>query len=105
MAKGLPNSHKHIRNGQSSLHFGEDGKFRILHLTDIHEVDPEMDDDENRSIPINKSAETVNVIRRCMELAKPDLVVFGGDNISGYWQEFTYDYMRKTIKKIVAPIA
>jgi len=105
MAKGLPNSHKHIRNGQSSLCFGEDGKFRILHLTDIHEVDPEMDDDENRSIPINKSAETVNVIRRCMELAKPDLVVFGGDNISGYWQEFTYDYMRKTIKKIVAPIA
>ena len=105
MAKGLPNSHKHIRNGQSSLRFGEDGKFRILHLTDIHEVDPEMDDDENRSIPINKSAETVNVIRRCMELAKPDLVVFGGDNISGYWQEFTYDYMRKTIKKIVAPIA
>ena len=67
MAKGLPNSHKHIRNGQSSLRFGEDGKFRILHLTDIHEVDPEMDDDENRSIPINKSAETGNVIRRWFE--------------------------------------
>ena len=48
MATGLPNSHKHIRNGQSPLRFGEDGKFCILHLTDIHEVDPEMDDDENR---------------------------------------------------------
>lgn len=105
MATGLPNSHKHIKNGQSPLRFGEDGKFCILHLTDIHEVDPEMDDDENRSIPINRSAETLNVIRRCVELAKPDLVVFGGDNISGYWQEFTYDYMRKTIKKIVEPIA
>lgn len=105
MATGLPNSHRHIINGQSPLRFGNDGKFRILHLTDIHEVDPEMDDDENRSIPINRSCETVNVIRRCVELAKPDLVVFGGDNISGYWQEFTYDYMRKTIKKIVEPIA
>lgn len=105
MAKGLPNSHRHIRSNQSPLRFGMDGKFRILHLTDIHEVDPEMDDDENRQIPINKSNETLNVIRRCVELAKPDLVVFGGDNISGYWQEFNYDYMRKTIKKIVEPIA
>ena len=105
MAKGLPNSHRHIRNFQSPLRFGKDGKFRILHLTDIHEVDPEMDDDENRQIPLNRSAETINVIRKCVELAKPDLVVFGGDNISGYWEEFTYDYMRKTIKKIVEPIA
>lgn len=105
MAKGLPNSHKHIRNFQSPLQFGKDGKFRILHLTDIHEVDPEMDDDENRQIPINRSTETINVIRKCVELAKPDLVVFGGDNISGYWQEFTYDYMRSTIKRIVEPIA
>lgn len=32
-------------------------------------------------------------------------MVFGGDNISGYWQEFTYEYMYKTVKKIVAPIA
>lgn len=105
MAQGLPNSHKFIKATQNPLQFGADGKFRILHLTDIHEVDPEMDDDENRQIPLNRSAETVNVIRRCVELAKPDLVVFGGDNISGYWQEFTYDYMYKTIKKIVEPIA
>ena len=105
MAKGLPNSHKHIRKKQKPLQFGSDGTFRILHLTDIHEVDPAMDDDLNPQIPINKSAETMNVIRRCIELADPDLVVFGGDNISGYWQEFTYDYMYKTIKKIVEPIA
>lgn len=88
-----------------SLRFGADGKFRILHLTDIHEVDPEMDDEEDRQIPINKSKETINVIRRCIEIANPDLIVFGGDNISGYWQEFTYEYMYNTIKKIVAPIA
>lgn len=105
MAKGLPNSHKYIKNNQKPLQFADNGKFRILHLTDIHEVDPEMDDDEDRQVPNNRSAETLNVIRRCIDYAKPDLVVFGGDNISGYWQEFNYDYMHRTIKKIVEPIA
>lgn len=104
MATGLPGSRKYIKEIQKPLGFKADGKFRILHLTDIHEVAPEMDDDENRQIPRDKSAETLNVIRKCVELAKPDLVVFGGDNISGYWQEFTADYMRETIKKIIAPI-
>ena len=104
MAKGLPNSHRYIKDLQEPLSFSSDGKFRILHLTDIHEVDPEMDDDENRLIPENRTKETMNVIERCLEEAKPDLVVFGGDNISGYWQEFTYDYMYKTIKRIVEPI-
>lgn len=105
MAKGLPDSKKYIKEKQAPLRFGADGKFRILHLTDIHEVDPEMDDEENRQIPINKSKETINVICRCIEIANPDLIVFGGDNISGYWQELTYEYMYNTIKKIVAPIA
>jgi len=105
MSTGLPTAHRHIRSKQAPLRFGADGKFRILHLTDIHEVDPAMDDDEDRSVPERKSAETLNVIRRCIELAKPDLVVFGGDNISGFWQEFTFEYMRSTIKRIIAPIA
>lgn len=105
MAKGLPDSKKYIREKQAPLRFGADGKFRILHLTDIHEVDPEMDDDEDRRIPEKKSENTLSLIRRCIELARPDLVVFGGDNISGYWQEFTYEYMYKTVKKIVEPIA
>lgn len=105
MAKGLPDSKKYIKEKQAPLRFGADGKFRILHLTDIHEVAPAMDDEEDRRIPEAKSEETINVIRRCIERANPDLVVFGGDNISGYWQEFTYEYMYDTIKKIVAPIA
>ena len=54
MAKGLPDSKKYIRERQAPLRFGADGKFRILHLTDIHEVDPEMDDDEDRRIPVKK---------------------------------------------------
>lgn len=54
MAKGLPDSKKYIREKQAPLRFGADGKFRILHLTDIHEVDPEMDDDEDRRVPEKK---------------------------------------------------
>lgn len=105
MASGLPTAFRHIKDNQKPLRFNSNGKFRILHLTDIHEVDPAMDDDEDPEIPKRKSEETINVIRKCVELAKPDLVVFGGDNISGFWEEFTYEYMRSTIKKIIAPIA
>ncbi len=105
MAMGLPASKRHNRNFIDPLCFGGDGKFRILHLTDIHEVDPDMDDNEDKTIPQRKSEETMNVIEQCIERTHPDLIVFGGDNISGYWQEFTYDYMYKTIKRITAPAA
>lgn len=86
------------------LKFGADGKFRILHITDIHSVDVSMDDDEDRSIPENKDIETNNVIEQLVAETKPDLVVFGGDNISGFWEEFNYDLIAKTIQKITKPI-
>ena len=107
MAMGKPNKWKtdnFLRAEKEPLKFSDDGKFRILHLTDIHDVMPEMDDDDNREIPENKDKETLNVIEKCLEEAKPDLVVFGGDNISGYWEEFNYDLIHKTITKIVEPI-
>ena len=103
-AAGVPVSNKKAHTKQPQLKFSPDGKFRILHLTDIHEVDPEMDDDENRDIPRDKSIEALNVIKKSIERTNPDLIVFGGDNISGYWEEFTYDYISKTIDKITAPI-
>ena len=103
-AAGVPVSNKKSHTKQPQLRFSPDGKFRILHLTDIHEVDPEMDDDENRDIPRDKSIEALNVIKKSIEKTNPDLIVFGGDNISGYWEEFTYDYISKTIDKITAPI-
>ncbi len=107
MAMGKPNKWKtdrFLRGEKEPLKFSEDGKFRILHLTDIHEVMPEMDDDDNREIPESRDKETLNVIEKCLEEAKPDLVVFGGDNISGYWEEFNYDLIHRTITKIVEPI-
>ncbi len=107
MAMGEPmkwKSAKFRREKPSPLKFGEDGKFRILHITDIHDVEPEMDDDENREIPESRDKETINVIEKLVEKTNPDLVVFGGDNISGYWEEFTYDLVQSTIRKITAKI-
>lgn len=106
-AMGTPHkwsSAKFRRETPEPLKFGADGKFRILHITDIHDVEPEMDDDENREIPESRDKETLNVIEKLVATTKPDLVIFGGDNISGYWQEFTYDLVCSTIKKITAPI-
>ncbi len=107
MSTGIPRkwkTDKFKREEPAPLKFGADGKFRILHITDIHDVEPIMDDDENREIPDNKDKETINVIERLVEKTNPDLVVFGGDNISGYWEEFTYDYVKSTIERITAPI-
>lgn len=103
-ACGMPTFYKNDARKAPELKFGGDGKFKILHITDIHEVDPEMDDDENFAVPRDCSVETVNVIEKSIEKADPDLVVFGGDNISGYWQEFDYEYVQKTIDKITLPM-
>lgn len=106
-AMGTPRkwkSAKFRRDEQQPLKFGADGKFRILHITDIHDVEPEMDDDPNPEIPASCDKETLNVIEKLIEKTNPDLVVFGGDNVSGYWEEFTYDLVKSTIDKIVAPI-
>ena len=97
-------SAKFERKAPAPLKFGDDGKFRILHLTDIHDVMPEMDDDENREIPESRDKETLHVIETLVAKTNPDLVVIGGDNISGYWEEFTYDFVKSTIDKITKPI-
>lgn len=107
MAMGFPKKWKtdrFKREAPAPLKFDADGKFKILHITDIHDVEPIMDDDENRDIPNNQDKETINVIEKLVEKTNPDLVVFGGDNVSGYWEEFTYDYIQSTIQRITAPI-
>ncbi len=107
MAMGYPKKWKtdrFKREAPAPLKFGADGKFRILHITDIHDVEPIMDDDEDRSIPERRDKETLNVIESLVAKTNPDLVVFGGDNISGYWEEFTYNYVESTINKITKPI-
>ena len=51
MASGIPHILKQRKLFKKPLQFRADGTFHILQLTDIHLVDPEMDDDPDRSIP------------------------------------------------------
>lgn len=106
-AMGVPkkwNTAKFKREAPPPLKFNKDGKFKILHITDIHNVEPIMDDDPIREIPESRNIETINVIEKLVEKTNPDLVVFGGDNVSGYWEEFTYNYIQSTIQRITYPI-
>lgn len=104
MSCGYPTSLLHLRQRQQPLKFRADGTFRILHMSDIHLVAPQMDRDDPEHAQLRYD-ETLKVIEKCVAQADPDLVVFGGDNICGYWDTFTYEYMVSCLRAIVAPIA
>ena len=55
----------------STLKFGEDGKFTILNISDIQD-----------GYPLNPI--TKDYIERTLDKVNPDLIVLTGDNISGY---------------------
>lgn len=104
MATGYTTSRKNVLTSLEPLRFNKDGKFKILHLTDIHKIHPDMDDDLDRSIPEAKSKNTINTMEKAIEKANPDLIVFGGDNIGGHWDEFTNEYVLWCIDTILEPI-
>lgn len=87
------------------LRFRKDGTFHILQLSDIHLADPEMDDDEDRSVPLLNEARTFEVLEKSADLLQPDLAVLTGDVINGYWEEMTYGYLYKIIRKVVQVFA
>ncbi len=101
MASGLPHILKQRQIQKEPLRFREDGTFHILQLSDIHLVDPEMDDDPDPSIPKRHEQRTLAVMEQCVERTNPDLVVLTGDIVSGYWEEYNYDYLYKVIGRIV----
>jgi hypothetical protein len=102
LASGLPCTCD--RSGQEPLKFRRDGKFRILQLSDIHEIDSDLVAD-TKPESVEKSRKAMQVIELAVKHTKPDLVVFTGDNIVGTWEKFTWDSAAKTIRKIVGPIA
>lgn len=102
MASGIPHILKQRNIHKPPLRFRADGTFHILQLTDIHLVDPEMDDDPDRSIPENNEKNTFFVMESCIRRTQPDLVVLTGDIVNGYWEEMTYDYLHKIIRKVCA---
>ena len=83
------------------LRFREDGTFHILQLSDVHLVDPEMDDDPDRSVPLTDELRTFEVLEKSVDMLCPDLAVLTGDVVNGYWEEMTYGYLYKIIRKIV----
>ena len=103
MATGYP----HLLNlGQKQLHkpplrFRADGTFHILHLSDIHLMDPEMkDDDPRRTDPVTDEARTFEVLEKSVQLLKPDLAVVSGDVVNGYLPDMNYNYLYRIIRKV-----
>ena len=71
-----------------TLRFNEDGEFTILYLTDLHIGD--SNDDEK----------SLNALRSLIRNSKPDLVVLGGDIVSGYhWNRIEKQFFYKNWKK------
>lgn len=57
-------------NMDNTLKFGEDGKFTVLHVTDIQDISP-------------MSTVAKKFLSDTLDKVKPDLVILGGDNIAG----------------------
>jgi len=78
-----------------ALRFGSDGSFTILQFTDTQDTQ-------------NPSPNLLNFIRRALDEAKPDLVVFTGDQLKNYDSDFDGPGVRWKVKKaldaIIAPV-
>ncbi len=77
--------------GENQLKFGEDGNFRILHITDTHFTD----------FPFE---EAIDFMGRVLDDYKPDLVIFGGDNVKGWFDTSMQLGVKAAIDKLVAPL-
>lgn len=105
MAIGYSVSKQHALTALEPLRFSADGRFKILHISDIHKVHPDMDDDPDRTVPEAKSLNTLNTLSEAIKRTQPDLVVFGGDNIGGHWDEMTDEYVLWCLDKIIGTVA
>ena len=73
------------------LQFNKDGKFKILILSDCQDTD-------------EAQKETLDMINSALDKTQPDLVVFLGDNIAGWWQGVDKDKTVKAIRNIIEPV-
>ncbi len=78
-----------------TLQFNENGKFKILVLTDLHEKQANGDKDIK-----NKTEDALLLVEAAVKTLEPDLVVFNGDNAFGE----TEDDLKKTIDDITEVI-
>ncbi len=83
-----------------TLKFNDNGKFRILVLTDLHEF--KSDDKETR----NKTEDALLLVETAVKSLSPDLVVYNGDNAFGKTEEDlkeTIDAITKTVREMNIP--
>ena len=72
------------------LHFSHDGKFKILHIADLHFSIRHSDCRDSILSPCEDSDNlTSTLVGRILDEEKPDLVVFTGDQLNG--QGTTWD--------------
>lgn len=85
----------------NSLHFDNDGKFKILQVTDTHfrdEKDPECVDISTTFTPCSYK-NTTYFLSRSLDKEKPDLVVFSGDIVD--WG--TYN-VTESLNELMEPV-
>lgn len=75
----------------TELQFNKDGKFKILILSDCQDTD-------------EPQKETIDMINSALDKTQPDLVVFLGDNIAGWWQGVDKEKTVKAIHNIIDPV-
>lgn len=75
----------------ASLRFDSEGNFRVMHITDTHFTD----------FPFTES---IAFMERTLDDYKPDLVVFGGDNIKGWFDTSMQLGTKAAIDQLVAPV-
>ncbi len=83
-----------------TLKFNENGKFKILVMTDLHE---HKSDDKNEQ---NKTEDALLLVETAVKALSPDLVVYDGDNAFGKTEDDlkeTIDAITKTVREMKIP--
>lgn len=73
------------------LKFNSDGKFKILILSDVQDTD-------------TPQKESMDMVNAALDKTNPDLVIFLGDNIAGWWKGVNKEKTVKAIRNIAEPV-
>ena len=78
-------------DSKMELKFNSDGKFKILAIADAQDTD-------------TPQKETIDMLTNALDEANPDLVVFLGDNIAGWWKGVDKAKTEQAITNIIEPV-
>lgn len=81
------------------LRFNNEGTFKILVFTDIHEK-PDIDSPKGKA----KSYDTFHFINTVLDEVKPDLVVLGGDNCTDFDSRENIEGFYPIFKRVTEPM-